>query len=501
MSHKSNRLLHLGSSAALALAVSAGWADAQTSTVANYHNTPDHAGVFIVPGLTNQNVGSTTQDTAFNGTVSGVINAAPLYWRATGASSGTVIVATENNVVSALDETTGLPVWSTNLGTPDPHSNTCGNINPVGVTSTPVIDPASGTLYVEAFVDGAGGSGAHQLFALSLSNGAILPNWPVAVGAGVRALGARFDEDVQEQRGALNLVNGNVYIPFAGYDGDCGDYHGVVAAVATTGTPAVAHAFETADKRGGIWGPSGIISDGSSIFFATGNTEDTPSYAGGEAVIHLPPTLSLGNKSAANYFSPSNWQTLDDEDLDLGGVAPTLIDLPGATPSTLMLALGKDGNAYLLNRANLGGIGKALDTVSVASNQIHSATARYSVGSDVYVAVNAHSPTCAGGSNQAGLLVLKVAGATPKVSQAWCAALNGRGDPVVTTSDGTSNPIVWITGAEGDEELHAFDGVSGAALYSSPALSSTIAHFSTLLVANGKLFVPSANRVVAYTLP
>jgi outer membrane protein assembly factor BamB len=485
---------------ALTLALAATAAQAQTATVANYHNTPDHAGLFTVPGLTSQNVAATVQDTAFNGAVSGVINAAPLYWRPTGASSGAVIVATENNVVTALDETTGLPVWSTTLGTPDPHSNTCGNINPVGVTSTPVIDPATGTLYVEAFVDAAGGVGAHQLYALSLATGAILPHWPVAIGAGVRALGGSFDETVQEQRGALALLSGAVYIPFAGYDGDCGAYHGVVAAVATT-TPAVAHAFETADKRGGIWGPSGIITDGAGIFFATGNTEDTPSYAGGEAVIHLPPTLSLGGKSAANYFSPANWQTLDDEDLDLGGVAPTLIDLPGATPSTLMLALGKDGNAYLLNRNNLGGIGKALDTVSVATNEIHSATARYTVGSDVYVAVNAHSPSCSGGSSQAGLLVLKIAGATPKVSQAWCAALNGRGDPIVTTSDGTSNPIVWITGAEGDQQLHAFDGVSGAALFSSPALPNTIAHFSTLLVANGKLFVTSKNQVVAYTLP
>jgi outer membrane protein assembly factor BamB len=486
---------------ALTLALAATAAQAQTATVANYHNTPDHAGLFTVPGLTSQNVAATVQDTGFNGAVTGVINAAPLYWRATGAASGTVIVATENNVVTALDENTGLPVWSTTLGTPDPHTDTCGNINPVGVTSTPVIDPATGTLYVEAFVDAANGAGAHQLFALSLTTGAILPHWPVAVGAGLRARGASFNENVQEQRGALNLVSGNVYIPFAGYDGDCGAYHGVVAAVSTGSTPAVVHSFETADKRGGIWAPSGIISDGSSIFFATGNTEDTPSYAGGEAVIHLPPSLSLGSKSAADYFSPANWQTLDDEDLDLGGVAPTLIDLPGATPSTLMLALGKDGDAYLLNRAKLGGIGQALDTVSVATNYVHSATARYTVGSDVYVAVNAHSPSCSGGNSQAGLLVLKVAGPTPTVSQAWCAPLNGRGDPIVTTSDGASNPIVWITGAEGDEQLHAYNGLTGAALYTSPALPNTIAHFSTLLVANGKLFVTSQNQVVAFTLP
>jgi len=492
--------LHIGASAALALAVSAGCAAAQTATVANYHNTPDHAGLFTVPGLTSQNVANTTQDTAFNGTVSGVINAAPLYWRPTGAASGSVIVATENNIVTALDETTGLPVWSTTLGTPDPHSNTCGNINPVGVTSTPVIDAATGKLYVEAFVDNASGVGAHQLYALSLSTGAILPNWPVAVGAGVRALGGSFDETVQEQRGALALLKGEVYIPFAGYDGDCGDYHGVVAGVSIT-TPAVAHMFETADQRGGIWAPGGIITDGAGIFFATGNTEDTPSYAGGEAVIHLGPTLSIAGHKSADYFSPSNWQTLDDDDLDLGGVSPTLIDLPGATPSALMLAIGKDGDAYLLNRNQLGGIGTALQTVTVATNYVHSATARYTVGSAVYVAVNAHSPSCSGGNSQAGLLVLKVAGTTPAVNQAWCAALNGRGDPIVTTSDGTDNPIVWITGAEGDEELHAYDGVTGAALYTSPALPSTIAHFSTLLVANGKLFVTSQNRVVAYTLP
>jgi len=157
--------LHIGASAALALAVSAGCAAAQTATVANYHNTPDHAGLFTVPGLTSQNVANTTQDTAFNGTVSGVINAAPLYWRPTGATTGLVIVASENDIVYVLNETAGMPVWQTRLGTAATSTSGCGNIDPIGVTGTPVIDAAIGTLYLDATTGGTAGP-THQLFAL-----------------------------------------------------------------------------------------------------------------------------------------------------------------------------------------------------------------------------------------------------------------------------------------------------------------------------------------------
>jgi hypothetical protein len=229
------------------IGAAAGVAQAQTATVAFYHNSADHAGLFVVPGLTAATVSATKQDSGFNGAVSGVIQAAPLYWHPAGATAGTVIIATENDTVYALNEATGVPVWQTQLGTAATPSSGCGNINPLGATGTPVIDAATGTLYVEAAVESGGGP-VHELFALSLSTGAVLPGWPVAIGAGIRALGEDFTDNVEEQRGALALLAGKVFIPFGGYDGDCGNYHGVVASVSTTATPAVTAAL--VDQRG-----------------------------------------------------------------------------------------------------------------------------------------------------------------------------------------------------------------------------------------------------------
>ena len=144
----------------------------------------------------------TALDTAFNGAVSGVINAAPLYWHPVGASVGEVIVATENNQVYALNATTGLPVWQQSLGPAATPASGCGNINPIGVTGTPVIDAAAGILYVEAVVAVNGGQ-AHELFALSLTNGQVVSGYPVVIGAGIRAMGHAFIDAVEEQRGRL----------------------------------------------------------------------------------------------------------------------------------------------------------------------------------------------------------------------------------------------------------------------------------------------------------
>ena len=100
------------------------------------------------------------------------------------------------------------------------------------------------------------------------------------------------------------------------------------------------------------------------MFVVTGNTFNTGGdWMGGEAIIRLQtgPTFT---GQPTDYWAPTNWLSLDNGDIDLGGVSATVIDVPGATPSQLVLALGKDGNAYLVNRNNLGGI-----TAPVASGE------------------------------------------------------------------------------------------------------------------------------------
>jgi hypothetical protein len=180
-----------------------------------------------------------------------------------------VIVATENDIIYALNETTVLPVWQTSLGTAAKASSGCADINPIGVTGTPVIDTTSGTLYVAAVVSEAGGP-AYEVFALLHASGAILPGWPVALGAGIRGKGVDFNDNIEEQRGALALLDRKVFIPFGGYDGDCGDYHGVVASVSTTPAPTVAGVLSTSAEKGGAWAPGGIVPNGKNLFVATG---------------------------------------------------------------------------------------------------------------------------------------------------------------------------------------------------------------------------------------
>ncbi len=150
-------------------------------------------------------------------------------------------------------------------------------------------------------------------------------------------------------------MNGIVYVSYSGYVGDCGNYHGWVVGV-DINNPSNVHGWATTAIGGGIWGHGGVASDGTNMFVVTGNTFNTGgNWMGGEAIIRLQagPTWT---GQPTDYWAPTNWFSLDNSDTDLGGVSATVVDVPGATPSQLVLALGKDSNAYLVNRNNLGGI-------------------------------------------------------------------------------------------------------------------------------------------------
>ena len=464
------------------------------ATVPAYHADPAHSGHAVVPGLTWARAAATKPDTAFDGTVQGHVNAQPLYWHPPGAAHGLVIVATDANAIYALDAITGRPVWQRSLGPAATRSEVgCGNINPIGVTGTPVIDPAASALYLDAMVDQRGAA-QHLVFGLSLADGTLLPGWPVNVADGLRAMGLEFSPRVQEQRGALALLDGRLFVPFGGYYGDCGPYHGWVVGF-DPAHPGIAAAWGTRGTKGGIWAPGGIVSDGRSLIFATGNTAGSREWSDGEAIFRLSPDLRRST-DPDQFFAPANWHELDDEDADLGGTAPTLINLPGATPSQLVLALGKDGNAYLLDRDHLGGVGRALATFLASDTAIRSATATYPVPGGILVAFQGHDAVCPGSSG--GLIALRIAPSPkPTLSRAWCAPLDGRGAPIVTTSNAVAEPIVWVVGAEGDERLHAFRGDTGASLFASERLQG-LRHFVTLLAADGRLFVAGDGRVYAF---
>src|SRR5438132_5307260 len=320
--------------------------------VTQEHNNPSRNGVYIDPAFNFSTAPNLTRDLDFDGTISGNVYAQPLYIE--GGPSGPMIIAvTESNNVYALDATTGTVIWQVNVGPPVTSGLTCTNINPAGITGTPVVDLASRSLFFDAMIDGA--TKKHFIYSLNVDTGATNADWPVDVNATATYNGMTFTSLVENERGGLALVNGIVYVAWSGHLGDCGSYHGWVVGVPTN-NPSNVGAWATTAIGGGIWGHGGVASDGTNMFVVTGNTFNTGgNWMGGEAIIRLQ-AGPIWTGQPTDSWAPTNWFSLDVTYTDLGGVSATVIDVPGATPSQLVLALGKDGNAYLVNRNNLGGI-------------------------------------------------------------------------------------------------------------------------------------------------
>ena len=474
---------------------------AHAQSVLTYHGSPDRGGHYVVPALSWERARSVHLDPSFHPRIAGHLYAQPLYWRPTGSASGHLVVATEDDNVSVIDARSGREIWARSLGRPVVlATQPCGNIDPLGITGTSVIDEATQAIYLAAMVDEVAGP-HHRVFALSLKDGTLLPGWPVDIATALAAQGQRFEVRPQNQRGALAILDGRVYVPYGGHYGDCGDYRGWVVGIRLR-DPRDVVSWSTRGRGGGIWAPGGIASDGRSLFVATGNTIDVATWSDGEAVFRLSPDLRHDD-NPQSYFAPSDWRTLDDRDADLGGTNPLPLDVPGAGGSAaLLLALGKDARAYLLDRNRLGGIGGSLVSETVASREILAAPAAYRTGEEVFVAFQGQGAHCPPASRGNGLTVLQVrAGSPPSLATAWCGALRGEGSPIVTTTDDRSNPIVWILGAEGDDRLHGFRGDNGEPLFAGggPKDAMTgLRHFQTLLAADDRLYVGADGRLYAF---
>lgn len=246
---------------------------------------------------------------------------------------------------------------------------------------------------------------------------------------------------------------------------------------------------------GGIWSQGGTSGDGQYVFTTTGNTFNANNvWSDGEAILRLKPGLAHST-DPSDFYTPTNWQTLDNQDADLGGTEALPLNIGGASR---LVALGKDGNAYLVNRANLGGIGGQIGITKASNNSIITGPAVYNNSSQTLVAFTSGNGISCSGSN---ITMLNVASTgTGAITIKWCAGFNGRGSPIITTTDGSTNPLVWVTGAEGDNRLHAFDAQTGAVVYAGGTGNAMtgLRHFSTLIAANHHLYVGADNTVFAF---
>ncbi|HKP56893.1 MAG TPA: hypothetical protein VJV78_09235 [Polyangiales bacterium] len=368
---------------------------------------------------------------------------------------------------------------------------------------------ATKTLYVAALVSGP----KHQVFALGLDDGKIKPGWPADVGK-VNAGGVTFNVPAQNQRGALLILGDMLYVPYGGHNGDCNDYHGWVIGIPLN-NPAAPIGFVTKANAGGIWTPGGLASDGKSVFAATGNTMSGPlvafnfttpaTWGHGNAILKLSKDLkNIAEGDTADFFTPQNWHQLDQSDLDLGGSCPVLVSVPGATPSDLTVALGKGGAAYLLDRNNLGGMGGELQLLmvapgSLAGGMIQAATT-YPTVVGTFVAFRSMQPLMMCGSGTGYIGGLKIsAGSPPTMKLEWCGGNNAQSSPIVTTTDGKSDSVVWYVGAG---KLMGLNGETGQTIYDGGGASDgtgTLPKFQTPIAAKGRIFVAANAGIIAYT--
>ena len=347
------------------------------TVVSTYHNDNARTGANVTETFldpVNVNLVSFGKRAAIP--VEGDIFAQPLYipaiLTADGNSHNLVIVATEHDQVYAIDADSHNVVWhtdfldaATGVTTLQPTDINCDAIKPeIGITGTPVIDTSSSTIYVVARTkETQSGEPVfyQRLHALDLKTGqdkvtpTTITNPPDPGGHfGV----ARFDPLLNNQRAALLLANGQVYVAWGSHC-DLGNYQGWLMAF-DEGTLQLTAAWtpEPSGNLGGIWmAGGGPASDSSGdVYLAVGNGYSDAMLGEsdyGDSVVRL--RVSSNLISAVDYFTPYDWLTLYTEDHDLGsGGVIMLPEQSGSVHQRLLTVAGKDGKVYLVDRDNLG---------------------------------------------------------------------------------------------------------------------------------------------------
>jgi len=456
----------------------------------------------------------------------GEIYAEPLVARVPvgGTPRTSVYAVTGQDLVYAFDGGDGARLWGpVSLGTPVSRADLpCGNIDPVGITSTPVIDRASSTLYVVGLTTpDAGRTKVYKIAALDLATGAMRPGWPVVIAPPTTS-GIPFDPGVQQQRGALALVHGVVYVPFGGYWGDCGNYHGWVVGVPVA-APTRQQAFVTPTHReGGIWATGGVAADpGGNLYAATGNSDSAGTVDLGNSVVRLTTVPALGfSGRSADFFTPSNFVALNDSDTDLGSSAPLVLPpQPDSSTPDLVFIAGKQGVGYLIDRTNMGGLARGGPGVNEGvysacvfggcrggRPEVFSAAAYWDGGnSGRLIVVPGRGLQPAGCRGEGGVVALRL-DAAPGTRKAtfrvgWCGpSMSDPGAPAVSGAGGDGS-LVWVVDSA-TGVLYALTAATGAQVYGSfgqNRLGGTH-RFITPAVANGRVYVSAASAVVAYGL-
>ncbi|HLG95557.1 MAG TPA: hypothetical protein VKX49_04515 [Bryobacteraceae bacterium] len=475
--------------------------------------------------LTKSNVNANQFGKLFSYPVDGQIYGQPLYLAGVNVQGkgfhNVVFVATEHDSVYAFDADSNAganatPLWAvhftngTTITTVPATDVNCGQIDPeIGITSTPVIDQNSGTIYVVAMrkLIGATASYEHQLHALDLTSGAERPGSPVTIQASYPGTGEggntlTFQPKNYKQRPGLLLLNGVVYTAWSSHC-DIGLYHGwLIGYDAKTLQQVLVYNNTPNGNEGSFWagGAAPAADSNGNIFLVAGNGSFDANRGGidlGESFIKLSTSNGL---RALDYFTPFNFNELNNGDADVGsaGVAFVGDEAGNASHPHLMAGSGKEGRIYLIDRDNLG------HWQAVSDSQIPGSVAGAIgglFGNPAYF--NQAVYFCGAGDSLKAFPVSNAQLAAAPSSKS-SATFGYPGCVPTISASGNSNGIVWVL--ESSATLHAYDASNLAhELYNSnqnnmrDALGSYV-KFTVPMLANGKVYAGTANALVVYGL-
>jgi hypothetical protein len=484
--------------------------------------------------LTPQNVNVNSFGMLFKQPVDGYVYAQPLYVpNITIPGLGThnvIYVATEHDSVFAFDadSNTGLnasPLWQTSFINPLQGITTvssgdvnCGDLVPeIGITSTPVIDLNSHTMYLIAKTK-ENGSFFQRLHAIDITTGNELPNSPTVIQASVKGNGdgsvngvVSFDPLKEAQRPGLLLVHGTIFVAWASHC-DNGPYHGWLMAFneKTLKLEAVGNTTPNGGL-GGIWqSGTGLATDGSYVFLATGNgTYDGPSGGKdfGDSVIKVPTALNLPRPY--DYFTPYDQGNFFDDDTDVGSGGVLLLPDQGAgSPHQhLLVQVGKSGSIYLIDRDHMGSYNPN-NNHQIVQDQENAIGGLWATpgwwNNNVYFGGSGDNLRQYTFNTSTGLLSTGAAAVTPTY-------FGFPGPTPSISANGTSNAIVWAIETDGYTNggrsiLHAYDATNVASeLYNTQQNSSRdqaggAVKFTVPTITNGKVYVPAVQELDVYGL-
>ena len=453
-------------------------------------------------------------------------------------SRNLVIVATVNDSVYAFDADNGsvtTPYWTRSFISPPnivPPKNTdmtgaCGGsymdfTGNIGIVGTPVIDSVSGTIYLVARTKENGSTFVQKLHALDVATGLERPNSPVVITATAPGTGDggtmdTFDPQRSNHRAGLTLVNGIVYIVYSSHC-DWTPYHGwVMGYDAHTLQQTILYNTTPNGQEAAIWmsGQAPCADTNGNLYAITGNgtVDQFTNNDWGESFLKLTPTN--GTMIVSSWFTPYNWNALNNADTDLG--CGGLLLIPG---TSLAIGGGKAGWLYVVNRNNMGGMSTSstadttvFQTWSMNSSQIHGGAVWWSTtnGSFAYVwpqsanhlrqyqftnntAFNTtpftEGPTVGGSGSPGGTLSLTANGTNATTGILW-ATVNTTANANQSTVAGTLHAYI---AANVTNELWNSDMVSRDAM-------GNIAKFVPPTVVNGKVYMATfSNKLNVYGL-